>query len=396
MESPNKALDPKRKKARRAYTILAVLAVLVAGGWLFRRWLTAGKESTDDAQVDADVLPVAGRVGGVIKKVLVSDHQLVKAGQPLYELDTADLDIEVQRADAELQVAKKQAAAARAQVAVVQSTSTGGVSTAKAQLTGATTSVRGAADQVRAAEASVAKAKADLANATTELARTQTLFDQKAITRSELDHAQQMHDVAKAGVDAATAQLDLARSQRDMTTSRVAEAQGRVAGLAAQEQVDVAEANAQLAETRVKSAEVAADKAKLQRSYAVISAPVAGYVSRLAARVGQTIQAGQSLLMLVPDQTYVVANFKESQIRNMHTGDEVDVELDAFPGETLHGKVETLSPATGARFSLIPPDNATGNFVKVVQRVPVKISWTSAPTIAMRPGLSAEVTVHVH
>lgn len=390
-----KALEPKRKKARRAYTILAVAAVLVAGGWMLRRWWTAGKESTDDAQVDADVLPVAGRVGGMVAKVLVKDHQLVKAGQPLFELDTADLDVEVARANAELETAKAQADLAHKQAAVTRSSSTGGVSAAKAQLTGAATSVRGASDQVRAAEASVAKAKADLANAAAELARTQKLFEQSAITRSELERAQQLHDVAKAGVDAATAQLDMARSQRDMTSSRVAEAQGRVTGLAADEQVAAAEANAQLAEMRVKAAEVAAAKAKLQRSYATITAPVAGYVSRLAAHAGQTIQAGQSLLMLVPEETYVIANFKEGQIAKMHAGDEVDVELDAYPG-TFHGHIVTLSPATGARFSLIPPDNATGNFVKVVQRVPVKIAWTEPPAISLRPGLSAEVTVHVH
>ncbi len=396
MESPNKSLEPKRKKARRAYTILAIVALVVAGGWMLRRWWNAGKESTDDAQVDADVLPVAGRVGGVIATVHVKDHQLVEAGEPLYELDTAELDVEVARTVAELEAARAQATLARAQVAVVQSTSTGGVSAAKAQLTGAGASVRGAADQVRAAEAAVAKAKADLTTAAAELARTQKLFDQSAVTRSDLEHAQQLHDVAKASLDAATAQLDLARSQRDMTSSRVAEAKGRVISLAASEQIAAAEAAAQVAETRVKAAEVAAQRAKLQRSYATIKAPVAGYVSRLAAHVGQTIQPGQALLMLVPDATYVVANFKEGQIAHIHAGDEVDVEIDAYPGDTFHGVVETLSPATGARFSLIPPDNATGNFVKVVQRVPVKIAWSAPPPVPLRPGLSAEVTVHVH
>lgn len=391
MESPNK----RRNKARRAYAILAIVAGLVAGGWLLRRWWTAGKQTTDDAQVDADVLPVAGRVGGVIAKVLVKDHQLVRANDPLFELDTAELDVEVARTAAELEAARAQATLARAQVAVVRSTSTGGVSAAKAQLTGAGASVRGAADQVRAAEAAVAKARADLTTASAELQRTQRLFQQSAITRSELEHAQQLEAVAQAGLDAATAQLDLARSQRDMTASRVVEAQGRVTGLAAAEQVAAAEAAAQLADTRVKAAEVAAQRAQLQRGYATIRAPGAGYVSRLGARVGQTIQPGQALLMLVPDTTYVVANFKESQIAGIHAGDPVDIELDAYPGETFHGVVETLSPATGARFSLIPPDNATGNFVKVVQRVPVKIAWSAPPALPLRPGLSAEVTVHV-
>jgi membrane fusion protein (multidrug efflux system) len=156
-----------------------------------------------------------------------------------------------------------------------------------------------------------------------------------------------------------------------------------------------AEASAKLAVARVRAAEVALDKAKLQRSYAAVTAPAAGVTSKLGAHLGQHVMAGQTLLMLVPLETYVVANFKENQVGLMKAGDPVDVEIDAYPDETFHGVVDTVSPATGARFSMIPPDNATGNFVKVVQRVPVKITWTTPPRTAMRPGLSAEVTVHV-
>jgi membrane fusion protein (multidrug efflux system) len=159
--------------------------------------------------------------------------------------------------------------------------------------------------------------------------------------------------------------------------------------------VAAAQASAKLATARVKAAEVAVEKARLPRSYATVSAPTAGLVSKLGAHAGQQVMQGQTLLMLVPLETYVIANFKEGQIGEMKAGDPVDVELDAFPGETFHGIVDTVSPATGARFSMIPPDNATGNFVKVVQRVPVRITWTKPPGIAMRPGLSAEVTVHV-
>ena len=182
-----------------------------------------------------------------------------------------------------------------------------------------------------------------------------------------------------------------------MAESRVAEAQGHVTQSAPVDaQVAGAQAAAKLAEAQVKAAQVAHDRAKLQRSYANVTAPTAGTISKLGAHAGQSIMAGQTLLMLVPTETYVVANFKESQVGGMKAGDTVDVELDAYPGETLHGIVDTVSPATGARFSMMPPDNATGNFVKVVQRVPVKITWTTPPAIAMRPGLSADVTVHVH
>ena len=158
---------------------------------------------------------------------------------------------------------------------------------------------------------------------------------------------------------------------------------------------DRAQAGARLAAARVTAAQVALDRAKLQRSYARVVAPIAGTVSRLGVRAGQQVVQGQGLLMLVPLDSYVIANFKENQVGPMKAGDPVDIEIDAYPGQTFHGIVDTVSPATGARFSLIPPDNATGNFVKVVQRVPVKITWSAPPTVDMRPGLSAEVVVHV-
>ena len=201
--------------------------------------------------------------------------------------------------------------------------------------------------------------------------------------------------MAKAALDSATAQLAMARDQRGLAQARVAEAEGHVTQSAPVDQVvGTATASAKLAAARVTAAQVALDRAKLQRSYAAVTAPAAGVVSKLGAHAGQHVMPGQPLLMLVPLETYVVANFKENQVGQMKAGDPVDIELDAYPGQTFHGVVDTVSPATGARFSMIRPDNATGNFVKVVQRVPVKITWSAPPGAAMRPGLSAEVTVH--
>jgi membrane fusion protein (multidrug efflux system) len=384
-------------KARRAYFILGIIAVVVAAGWGLLHWWNAGKEKTDDAQIDADVVPISARVGGVVKTIKVTDHQHVKAGDVILEIDPADLDIELARTEAELEAAKAQQLAADAQVSVVSSSSTGGLSTAKAALTGADASVRAADDMIHAAEASVARAKADMAQADSEYARTQSLFAKEAVTKRDLEHAQQVRDVAKAALDAATAQLSSAREQKRLAGSRVAEAQGRVTQSSPVEaQVTQVQAQAKLAAARTRAAEVARDKAKLNRSYATVVAPRDGTISKLGVRAGQTVGAGQTMLMLVPNETYVIANFKESQVGHMKPGDEVEVEVDALPGETFSGVVDTLSPATGARFSLIPPDNATGNFVKVVQRVPVKIVWKKQPSAALRAGLSAEVTVHVH
>ncbi|HSR95439.1 MAG TPA: HlyD family secretion protein [Kofleriaceae bacterium] len=399
MESASKdtaAATARRRRAKKAYLILGVVSAVVAVAWLGHRWLTKGKESTDDAQVEADVVPVAPRVSGVVKVARVHDNQLVKAGDVLFELDPEDLDVEVARAAAELEAATAQQASADAQVAIAQSSSSGGLSSARAALTGAGASVRGASDAMRAADAAVARAKADLATAETDLARMQSLFDKQAGTRHDVEHAQQTRDVAKAALDSAAAQREMAREQHGLAQARVAEAEGRVTQSApVNEVVGAAQATAKLAAARVKGAEVALSKAKLQRSYATVTAPSGGVISKLGAHAGQHVMAGQPLLMLVPVENYLIANFKESQVGGMKSGDPVDIEVDAFPGETFHGIVDTVSPATGARFSMIPPDNATGNFVKVVQRVPVKITWTTPPRVAMRPGLSAEVTVHV-
>jgi membrane fusion protein (multidrug efflux system) len=395
MEAASKdvaALAARRRRAKNAYLILAASAAAVAALWFVHRWWTHGKEDTDNAQVDADVVPIAPRVGGPIKTARVQDHRVVKAGDVLFEIDPADLDVEVARCEAELQAAQAQQAAADAQVGVVQSSSTGGLSSARAALTGAGASVRSAEEAMRAAQAAVERARADLATAESDLKRQQDLFAQKAGTRHDVEHAQQARDVAKASLDAAGAQLAMARDQHHLAQARVAEAEGHVTQSTPVDQaVATAAATAKLAAARVTAAQVALDKARLQRSYATITAPAAGKISKLS----QQVMAGQPLLNLVPVDSYVIANFKESQIGRMKAGDPVDIEVDTYPGQMFHGVVDTVSPATGARFSMIPPDNATGNFVKVVQRVPVKIRWSSPPSVDMKPGLSAEVTVHV-
>jgi membrane fusion protein (multidrug efflux system) len=385
MESATKdtaAQAARRRRARNAYLILAVVAVIVAIAWFGHRWWTHGKQDTDDAEVNADVVPVAPRVSGVIQAARVQDNHTVKAGDVLFELDPADLDVEVARCQAELEAARAQQAAADAQVGVAQSSSAGGLSSARAALTGAGASVRSAEEAMRAADAAVARARADLASAESDLKRQQDLFGKGAGTRRDVEHAQQTRDVAQSALDSASAQLAMARDQRGLAQARVAEAEGHVTQSAPVDQV-------------IAAAQAALTRARLQRSYATVTAPTTGTVSRLGAYPGQHVMPGQPLLMLVPLDTYVIANFKESQLGRMKPGNPVDIEVDAYPGQIFHGVVDSLSPATGARFSMIPPDNATGNFVKVVQRVPVKITWIAPQPIAMRPGLSAEVTVHV-
>jgi membrane fusion protein (multidrug efflux system) len=396
MEAVSKSVEPKPRRAARAYIALGVVAALAAGGWYLHRWWTKGKQSTDNAQIEADVVPVAARVGGVILAAKVQDNQHVNKGDVLFEIDPSTLDIQVKRAEHELEAAKSQLAVAESQVGIVEQSSSGGLSSARAALAGAGASVKSADDATRAAEAAVARAKAELGVATTEKARAEKLLATGAITRSEMDQTARAYDVAKSALDAAVAQLDATRAQRGVAQARVAEAQGRVTQSGpVDQQVAVARATAALAAARVKTAEDELARIKLDRSYASVVAPASGVISRLGAHAGQTVAPGQALLMLVPEETYVIANFKENQVGSMKPGDKVDIEIDAYSG-TYHGIVEAIAPATGSRFSLIPPDNSTGNFVKVVQRVPVKIKWEKVPEVAMRPGLSAEVTVFVH
>ncbi|MDB4952734.1 MAG: emrA1 [Myxococcales bacterium] len=393
--APAKVVSPRKSKAMRAYLVLATLAAAVLGVYFIHGYLTRNEVSTDDAQVDADVVPVAARVSGVVLQLQVQDNQEVKAGQLLAVIDPADYDAKLAAANADLDAASAQAEAADAQVDIVKSTATGGLSSARAQLQGTSASVRAASSQVQAASAAVARARSELAKAEGDLTRAKTLHDQGAVTGQALESAQVTRDTAAAAVDQASANLAAARDQQQLSQTKVAEAQGRVEQSAPINQQNAAAvASSKLAHARVQGAKAAVDLAKLSLGYTKIIAPVDGYVSRLGVRTGQMVQPGTTVAMVVPRQTYVVANFKETQISRIRAGDDVEVKIDA--AGTLRGKVASVAAGTGARFSMMPPDNATGNFVKVVQRVPVKIVWAAGQDSSMlQAGLSAEVTVHL-
>ncbi|ACL65715.1 secretion protein HlyD family protein [Anaeromyxobacter dehalogenans 2CP-1] len=332
--SPAPAAAPARPGGRRRVLVGAVLAaLLVAIALGAHALLTRGEESTDDAQVEADVVAIAPRVAGPVAEVLVADNAQVRQGQPLVRVDPADYEVRVRQAEAELATAQAQAAAAEAQVSV--------------------------------ARAGVTRAEAESEKAALDLRRAEELKAGDAIAAERYDATRIAGATARAGAGANRAQYAAAL------------------------------ASGELARARVKAAQAAVDLARLQRSYTEVRAPASGRVSRLAARVGQIVQPGQSLGQLVPDRTYVIANFKETQTGEIRPGQPVDVEIDAYGGRTLHGKVESISGGTGARFALLPPDNASGNFVKVVERVPVRIAWDAVPAdLPLRAGLSAFVTVH--
>ena len=339
---------------RRIVLGLVALAVVLGLGWAVKQWLYGrAHESTDNAQVDGHLVPVLAKVSGYVTAVNVAENDRVRADSVLVRIDEREYAVRVAQADAEL-------AAARAQV--------GGSGMAEAQVANAT-------GQRAALDASIAAARANSVKADADLARVRELAAKQVVSRQQLDAAQ-------AASDAMHAQL--------LSAQRSASAAG--AG------VTNAQAGVRLAQARLASAQATRDNAALQLSYTRVTAPVGGVVSRKQVEVGQLVQAGQPLLTVVSDTgVWVTANFKETQLSDLRVGQLVELEVDAYGGCSAKGKVESVSAATGAKFALLPPDNATGNFTKVVQRVPVRIAITEGcgKEQPLRPGMSVAAHVDV-
>lgn len=388
--------SPTPSRGRRAFLILGVVLLAVLGGIGAYAYLTGGQEGTDDAMVEADVVAVTARVGGLVAELIVHDNQPVKKGDPILRLDDADLQTRLAQASAELQTAQAQAAGARAQEQVVAATARGQFQGAQAQVTSSASTVQMANAQLSAARAALVRTQAEMEKAEHDLARAKELIAVDAIARQQLEAAQLASDAAHAAVGEATAGVVVAEEARRTADSRVVEAQARVSQTTpVSQQIEAARSSAAMADARIASAEAAVRQVELQLSYTTVVAPADGLVTRLGARQGALIQAGQPLAQLVPSRTYLVANFKETQIDQMHPGNRAEVHIDAYPGRTFDAVVESLAGGTGSRFSIIPADNASGNFVKVVQRVPVRLTWTSAPDVPLKAGLSADITVFV-
>ncbi len=383
-------------RGRRAFLVLLAVAVVVVGGITAYSFATSSREGTDDAVVEADVVAVTSRVAGLVSQILVQDNQAVKKGDVVLQLDSADLRARVAQARAELQTAQAQAAGAHAQSQVVAASARGGLESAQASAAASSAAVQAAEAQVAAAQAAVVRAQAEVDKADRDLTRAKELVASDAIARQQLDVAQLAADASHAALRQSQANVNAAQESRRAAESRVAEAKARVVQTTSvPQQIETAQSAANLADARVASAEAALKLAELQLSYTQVLAPNDGTITQLGARVGALVQAGQPLAQLVPNKTYLVANFKETQIDKMNPGNRAEVTIDAYPGRTFEATVESLSSGTGSRFSIIPPDNASGNFVKVVQRVPVRLVWTTEPNVPLKAGLSADVTVIV-
>jgi membrane fusion protein (multidrug efflux system) len=386
---------PPRRRGPKPLFLLGAVAIAGAAAIGIYEIATIGHEETDDAQVEADVVPVAPRVPGQILRVVVQENQAVKSGDLILEIDPADYEARLAQAQAELATARAQAAAAEAQEHIVGASATGGLASAEAALTASSSAVVASEKQIEAARATVERAEADVRKADLDLGRAKQLIAAAAVTQQALDNAQAASDASHATLAQARAQLASAEEARHTAVSRVGEAKGRLQQSSpVGAQIAAAHAAAELARAKVKSAESAVRIAELQLSYTRVTAAEDGVVSKLGAHHGQIVQGGQPVAELVPSRTYVIANFKETQIGDMRPGQRVKVSVDAFPGKVFDGRVESRSGGTGARFALIPPDNASGNFVKVVQRVPVRIAWTKPTDMPLTAGLSADVTVY--
>lgn len=393
--SPIAPVPAKPRSSSRTFGILGAVLAIALGGVGAYLFATRNEQSTDDAQIEADVVPVAPRVPGSVLRVDITDNQRVKAGQLLVEIDPADYEAREKQAEADLALATAQATAAVAQEQIVEASAHGGLTSAQAALSGSSVGVGSAAATAEAARAAVARAQADLHKTEIDLGRTQQLFNDRAVAQDRLDAAQAAHDSATAALAQAKAQLAAAMDARQAALTRVTEAQGRLAiSKPIDAQIDGAKAQAAAAQARVAAAEAALTLAKLQLGYTKITAPTDGIASGVKLQPGQILAAGQPIAELVPNDIYVVANFKETQIGRMRPGQRAEIVVDAFSDRHLEGKVASLSGGTGARFSLLPPDNASGNFVKVVQRVPVRIRLVDPPKeLPLAAGLSSDVTV---
>ena len=390
------AADVAAKK-RRALLIIGGIAGVLIFGVLLYVLLTAGKETTDDAQIDADVVPLAPHVGGLVAAVPVSENQSVKRGDVVVQIDDRDYQARLVQAQAELESVRAQAQAADAQISIAEAAAHGSLTQAEANLIGSNRSVSSSRAQLEQARATLASRQADLKLAEANIARARELQKANAIPQQQFDQWQAQFLSAEAGVSAAQAAVSAAADQLRRSEAQVNEAEGRVVvSRPVDASIAVAAANAAYQHARVKSSEAVLTLANLNLEWTRIVAPDEGTVSRITGHVGALLSPGQTVAQFVPVRKYVTANFKETQIGKIHPGQPADVHVDTY-GESLHGKVESLSAGTGARFSLFPPDNATGNFVKVAQRVPVRIILDAVPpSMRLRAGQSVVVTVHVN
>lgn len=415
-----------------------LLAVLIgAGYWLYARQF----ESTDDAFIDGDIVQISPRVSAYVSKIHVSNNQFVHKGDLLVELNPSDLEVKLEQAKAQLETAKShrdQALAAsdltKKTVVAAQDQARSNVETTRtnvdqtrftsearqAQIDQATAAAKTALANLEQTQAQEPQATSNLQLAQTEFNRRKSLFQNGDISHQALDQASNNLQAAQAQLNASRKQILAARSkvneanaavvaaeqsyrqsvaQIATTRAQVGESEARLQDAnAAPERIEVSESQISTADAGILAAEASVHQAELELSYTRIVAPEDGFVTKKVVQEGQLVQVGSPLMAISQsNEVWVIANFKETQLEHMKVGQEVDVEVDAFPSQSFRGKVESFQAGTGSKFSVLPAENATGNFVKIVQRVPVKIVFEESPETLKRlvPGMSVEPSVRV-
>jgi membrane fusion protein, multidrug efflux system len=400
---------PKRKSSRKLAIFASLVALAGIGAYLWVHSLN--RVSTDDAQVDGHIIPISPKIYGKVLEVLVDDNQQVKKGQVLVRIDPQDYQAKVDQAQAAVSVAESQSQGANAGVPLIRDTTGSSVTAAEAQLSAARADYDQAQvdyDRASTADIAMARSNVETAQATADRAqadlnRMKTLVDKEEISRLEYDSYVSAERVAVSQLQASKDKLSSVTKDAATKKAALASAQARIAqaqagilqAKAAQQQVPVRVADASSANASIAQAHANMEAAKLDLSYTTIVAPMDGMVTKKSVEVGQVVQQGQGLLMLVPlKDVWVTANFKETQLADVRNGQRAEVKAD-LSGKTYAGHVDSIAAATGTRMSLLPPENATGNYVKVVQRIPVKIVLDPIPggNQVLRPGMNVEANI---
>jgi membrane fusion protein, multidrug efflux system len=402
-------LTPRRRTRSKARWLIAgalVVAAAATGAYLY----FSGEVSTDDAQVDAHNAPIAPKISGNISEVLVEDNQIVKAGQALVRIDPRDYQAKVDQARAALAMAQSDSLGAHANVPLTNETTLSAVSSAEGRLAAAEADYEKAQtdyDRSSTSELSYAQADVDSKRAThdrarADLARMEPLVAKDEISKQQFDLYVATARVAESDLKAteenrANADKKAAASKAAMLNASASVEAARAdleQAKANRQKVEISSAQASTAAASIKQARANLEAAELQLSYATIVAPIDGLATKKTIQVGQIVQPGQTLLTVVPLQdVWVTANFKETQLANVRAGQRAEVKVDMY-GRSFEGRVDSIAGATGSTLSLLPPENATGNFVKVVQRIPVKIVLTETPAgFVFRPGMNVDATI---
>ena len=370
----------KKKKINTKF--LSVFLVVAVFGSIFGYYTwskSQAHETTDDAQIDAKVSPIIPKITGYIKEVKVVDNQWVKKGDTLLVLDNSEFVLKVQQAEASFRAGLNQLNVAGASV-----------KSAGSALPVTEANSISAQANITTADANIEAAKVNLWRAKSDFDRYTNLFKEKSVTKQQYEQAQAAKETAEKQVIILEGQKNSLQKQAKVASSQI----GNTRSL-----IDVAQSQMEVAEANVSQSAIGVENAKLYLSYTIIVAPEDGQVSKVNLQTGQLVQAGQSLFMLVGVQNqWVVANFKETQMDKIRLGQIADIKVDAFPNQKLKGKIQSISPATGSKFALLPPDNASGNYVKTIQRIPVKIILVNNNQEILkliRPGMNVEVDVNI-